>query len=125
MSLNATRLAAFQKKSGGHKEALWEDIKLSLPRAVELCQKLAGESQETGEIAVRVIPPRKDLDLTRQITALLGVDRYRELIEEDTGMRFVLGGCCGIAVASTREAALNWLTWEKQFELQTISEFMC
>ena len=69
---------------------------------------------------------RKDsLDLTRQITALLGVDRYRELIEEDTGMRFCARRCCGIAVASPRQQALDWLTWEKQFELQTVSEFAC
>ena len=63
--------------------------------------------------------------MVRQITALLGVDRFRELIEGDTQMCFILGACCAPIAAPTREAALAWLTWERQLEFQLDSLFMC
>lgn len=125
MTLIAERLKASHNRLDDFRAAIWEEVQRALPRAVRLCRELAAQARDSREVQFRIIPPKQDPDLTRQVTALLGVDRYRQLIEEDTEMCFGLGGCCGAVAAPLREQVDGWLTWEKQFELQTTHQFMC
>ncbi|PIR82711.1 hypothetical protein COU20_00840 [Candidatus Kaiserbacteria bacterium CG10_big_fil_rev_8_21_14_0_10_59_10] len=125
MTLNALRLQQTRNEVGDAKEALWREVQESLPLAVAHCREGARKARESGEVQFDPIPIRKNPELARQVQALLGVDLFRELIEEDTGMRFMLAACCAPVIGPRYDLVREKCTWEMQFLLQSNEIYMC